>query len=139
MYDFDCSVIMINDAKLVKEVFQEQSSTGRSPHPIFLEFSQGNHGVIMSEGAHWEQQRRFTLRKLRDFGFAKSAMEDKIADEVSSMMNWLDQRVDKPIDGHRIFNGPVVNALWGIISGERTDWDSPNKPPMMKQAEQMMA
>lgn len=31
-------------------------------------------GVIMSEGKVWSDQRRFTLRTLRDFGFGKTGL-----------------------------------------------------------------
>lgn len=92
----------------------------------------------MSEGAHWEAQRRFTLRKLRDFGFAKSAMEGMILEEANSMLNWFEKRLDKPISGNRIFNGAVVNSLWSIMSGEREEWDAPQPPKILHHAEGMI-
>lgn len=85
----------------------------------------------MAEGSHWEVQRRFTLRKLRDFGFAKSAMESLISEETTSMLHWFDKRLNQPISGNRIFNGPVVNSLWRIMSGEKEEWDSPQPPKIL--------
>lgn len=127
--------IFLSDPKIIKEVFSDTSSAARSPNPIFIAFSNGNHGVIMAEGAHWEQQRRFTLRKLRDSGFAKSTMEELILEEANSMVDYFDKRLDKSIPGNRIFNGAVVNALWKIMSGEKNEWDSPNPPKILKDTE----
>jgi cytochrome P450 len=105
---------------------------------VFLPLSNGNYGIILSEGTHWEQQRRFTLRKLRDVGFAKSTMESLILDEVNGMCKWFEKRLDKPMSGIRIFNGAVVNALWNIVSGERSEWDAPEPPELIKRVESLM-
>lgn len=123
---------MLNDAKTIKDVFAEASSAGRMANPILIALSNGNYGIITGEGPHWEQQRRFTLRTLRDLGFAKTAMEGIILEEVNTMITFLEKNADKSISGNRIFNGPVVNALWTIISGERQDWDGPEKPEILK-------
>ena len=37
------------------------------------------------------EQRRFTLRHLRDFGFGKSKMEALICDEIEDVVNELKQ------------------------------------------------
>lgn len=89
----------------------------------------------MSEGAHWDAQRRFIFRKLREFGFAKSSMEGLIMEEANSMLNWFDKRLDTPIPGNRIFNGAVANSLWSIISGEREEWDAPKTPTIIRHSQ----
>lgn len=38
----------------------------------------GQYGLIMTSGARWQEQRRFTLRVLRDFGLGKNAMEERV-------------------------------------------------------------
>ena len=42
-------------------------------------------GLVFSRGQTWAEQRRFTLRVLRDFGFGKSSMEDTLLDEVDKL------------------------------------------------------
>ena len=39
-------------------------------------------GLLISEGRTWVEQRRFSLRTLRDYGFGKSSMEETIKEEV---------------------------------------------------------
>ncbi len=42
-------------------------------------------GIIMSNGPYWKEQRRFTLRNLRDFGFGKTSREDVIMAEATKL------------------------------------------------------
>ncbi len=40
-------------------------------------------GVLFSSGQTWEEQRRFTLKTLRDLGFGKGLSEEMLRDDVS--------------------------------------------------------
>ena len=77
------------------------------------------------QGKHWKEQRRFLLRNLRDFGFGKSTMEDSLQLEVEKLTNFLLTKVDKPFDLNRTTNISIVNALWGILVGERLELTDP--------------
>ncbi len=81
-------------------------------------------------GSAWEAQRKFTIRTLRNVGFAKTSMETMILDEVQTMMEWFRKQKDSPISGVRIFNAPVINSLWRIMSGERCQWEE-NRPDIL--------
>jgi hypothetical protein len=39
-------------------------------------------GLLFSVGREWTEQRRFALRRLRDFGLGKSSMEELIHEEI---------------------------------------------------------
>ena len=43
-------------------------------------------GVLMTDGLMWKEQRRFTIRQLKDFGLGKTSQEDMILDEVTELM-----------------------------------------------------
>ncbi|ODM89554.1 Methyl farnesoate epoxidase [Orchesella cincta] len=126
--------IVVNDSKLVKELFSNASSTGRPSNPILRVFG-GGLGIVQAQGNTWEAQRRFTLRKLRDVGVLKSSIEGFLVEEASTLIKYLERNVGKSISGKGLFNGPVVNSLWRIVSGETNDWDSPVKPEILKRAE----
>jgi len=49
----------------------------------------GSLGVIMSNGKHWKEQRRFLLKNLKDFGFGKASMESLIQDEMTKLCSKL--------------------------------------------------
>ncbi len=80
-------------------------------------------GVLNSSGSTWEAQRKFTIRTLRNFGFAKASMETMILDEVQTMLDWFKKQEGSCISGVRIFNAPVINSLWRMVTGERCKWE----------------
>lgn len=50
-------------------------------------------------------------------------MEGLIMDEVEATLKWFRRGEGVPISGNRIFNAPVVNSLWRIVSNERHKWE----------------
>jgi len=82
-------------------------------------------GVIFSNGEAWVEQRRFTLRTLRDFGFGKTGMEGMIKEEVTMFIEEIKKTEGDPFDFRSKFNLPILNALWRITAGQRFDYDDP--------------
>ncbi|ODM91126.1 Methyl farnesoate epoxidase [Orchesella cincta] len=113
--------IIISDPKLVKELYSDINSTGRAANAVTNYFGNG-YGIVQAQDQIWESQRRFTLRKLRDVGVLKSSIEGFIMEETATLIKFFQQNVGKPISGMKLYNGPVVTALWRTISGESIDW-----------------
>ena len=82
-------------------------------------------GVISNDGESWVEQRRFTLRNLRDFGFGKNSMENIVMEEVQTVINWMKKKEGQPVTLDRKFSLSVLNALWNIMTGERYDHNDP--------------
>ena len=63
------------------------------------------------------------IRNLKDFGFGKSAMEELILDEAKELIIDLKSKIqnDDNIDINQLFNLPIINSLWKIITGKRLD------------------
>merc|ERR1711935_985206 len=80
-------------------------------------------GLVMSNGKLWSDQRRFTLRALRDFGYGKRGLEHLINEEVASFITHLQDHVEEEMEFNTLFNIPIVNALWKITAGERFEYD----------------
>ncbi|ODM87216.1 Methyl farnesoate epoxidase, partial [Orchesella cincta] len=126
--------IIISDPKLVTELFSDINSTGRPFHPLADYFGKG-HGIVTSQGHIWAAQRSFTVRKLRDFGLLRSSNETSLLADAEALISFFEHRVGKPISGLKLFNGPVINGLWKIISGESCNLDSETKPEIVKRTE----
>ena len=81
-------------------------------------------GIIFLEGEAWKVQRRFTLRNLRNVGFAKQdSMEVVIQEELKELLENLKSTMgdgrQTVLHMHNYFNLSVINVLWSMITGVR--------------------
>ena len=92
-------------------------------------------GIIHTQGTHWNIQRRFSLKTLKDFGFGKQSMEAVIHTEVDELIkkftkkqvNNLSQKMSfkyacfkgEDFFLQTDFNVPIINVLWQMIAGYR--------------------
>jgi len=53
--------------------------------------------VEFLNGSHWQEQRRFSLKTLRDMGFGKDGMEALITDEAQRLCDELESHHQEPI------------------------------------------
>jgi hypothetical protein len=122
--------VIINDLKLGKEIFSSKDYAGRIAYDFVHDLYDGGlraHGIMNTEGAEWEELRRFTLRQLRDFGFGKQTMETYIMDELNELIQRLKDMKEEPVTKIKEkFTFPVLGALWHIISGQKCKHDDPN-------------
>ncbi|CAG7786840.1 unnamed protein product, partial [Allacma fusca] len=90
-----------------------------------LEFEGESHGIMLTSGQEWQDQRRFTLRHLRDFGFGKNYMEQLILEEVDETIHWLKSHEGEPLSINRKFYLAVINSLFTIMAGKRFSHTDP--------------
>ena len=88
-------------------------------------------GIIRSSGKTAREQRRFSLKHLKDFGFGKSSMEEQVSDEVKQLLNDLKNKIKagdhENVKIMQLFNLPVVNSLWKIMASQRLDINHPEE------------
>jgi methyl farnesoate epoxidase/farnesoate epoxidase len=86
------SVIVINDYKMILDTMKQDAFLGRPDFQSWEARNEGkkNRGILFSDGIHsWSEQRRFTLRTLRDFGFGKQSMEGLLQSEMEALIQNL--------------------------------------------------
>lgn len=74
----------------------------------------GFHGIVAVDGDKWKEQRRFSLSTLRDFGFGKTLMEDKISQETNLMLRELREKSEFADDCDVIL--PLKYCVGNIIA-----------------------
>ncbi|CAG7734935.1 unnamed protein product [Allacma fusca] len=124
MYMLDKRTVVLSDVELAKKAYQIPALQGR-PRLEMMEYEGVRHGIMLTSGQEWQEQRRFTLRHLRDFGFGKNYMESLILDEVDELIEWLKSQEGKPVSINRKFYLAVINSLWTILSGKRYSHTDP--------------
>ena len=71
----------------------------------------------------WREQRRFTFRHLKDFGFGRAAQEVMMRDEIVELMADIDRQARSHprgiVDIKTIFNVSVINILLAMVGGKR--------------------
>nr|CAD7202210.1 unnamed protein product [Timema douglasi] len=127
------------DYATVKEVFTRPQFNGKLDCFLSQERSMGKTlGLFFTDDKLWIEQRRFTLRHLRDFGFARrfSPQEDVVRREVLDMVAFLSgstsiQDHDVFRDGcalmPHIFSPAMINCLWSILASNHFPLESHGK------------
>lgn len=74
-------------------------------------------GIFFTEGQLWLEQRRFSLRNMRDFGFGRreDELESEMQDEILSLIDLLKNGPKYEFEKVRLFRA-IHNNLWHMIS-----------------------
>ncbi|CAI4222414.1 unnamed protein product [Auanema sp. JU1783] len=63
--------------------------------PFLFQFIRNGAGILFSNGDYWQDQRRFTLQTLRNFGVGRNLIEERIMMEFDLRMAELDAKIKK--------------------------------------------
>lgn len=96
-------------------------------------------GLIFARGKPWSDQRRFTLRVLKDFGFGKASMESTLLDELDKLCEELKRCCDKAIDIKTKMNISILNSLWSILTGQKLQLDDPKLQNILDRSNAFLA
>ncbi|XP_074602391.1 cytochrome P450 2J4-like [Brevipalpus obovatus] len=121
-YDF----VVINDWHHANEAFQKDELLARPPEGIAGGLL-GEKGLGDLSGQPWKDQRRTALHILRDIGFGKSAMEDKISEEIEMFVKELDKRKGKPFNVLDLLSASTSNNICILTYGKRFEYDDEEK------------
>lgn len=121
--------VVISDFAMLQEAFNDDRFSGRPENlrEIFKAYfardseEKTDGGVVFSHGKHWKEQRRFAMRTLKELGFGKTVTQTVINDEISKLVEELKAEEGEPINLKFRTNLAVVNTLWQILNGEKSD------------------
>ena len=125
--------VVIQDFDLCKDLFSRDEFSARvpieSPEANVRGYKHRILGIAATSGSLWQEQRRFALKHLRDFGLGKQSLDSVIQDEanytIAQIIKQSHEGGTQPnvkIEGQ--FNVPVVNVLWRIVASYRNDPES---------------
>ncbi|CAG5125153.1 unnamed protein product, partial [Candidula unifasciata] len=96
-----------------------------------------NHGVIVSSGETWKEQRSVGLSILRAFGMGKNILADKIQEEVVCYINYLASLQGKPTEIRVITNISTSNIICSILIGHRFEYTDKEFQELMHKLEEL--
>merc|ERR1719315_110442 len=126
--------VMIQNFQLAKDLLNRKEWCGRHQNIIsrYLRSDNGkNKGIISTDGQDWMEQRRFTLKHLKDFGFGRAGLHGVIQDEVEDLIKHFAKYEHQDFKMDTVFGIPVINILWTIVAGHRFRSDDPKVERMM--------
>ncbi|XP_067013403.2 methyl farnesoate epoxidase [Anabrus simplex] len=116
-------IIVVCDPSTVIEVLKREELQGRPFSTQFKERSLNKRlGILFNDGAAWLEQRRFTLRQLKEFGFGKTSMEGLMVEEIQELIKEIK---GKTLQVSGLFNLSAVNVLCGTMAGTRYKRNNP--------------
>ncbi|GAB0087452.1 Cytochrome P450 [Sergentomyia squamirostris] len=125
--------IVCHDSEGIKEILTKSDFDGR-PDIFLARMRDPQHnlrGILFTEGDFWKNQRRFTLRHLRDYGFGRrfNQLEIEVRDEICLFLDILRGGPRYPYEDKVLKNGCVLvpeiffpcaaNAFLATLSGEK--------------------
>ncbi|KAG8238123.1 hypothetical protein J437_LFUL012737 [Ladona fulva] len=83
-------VVIVSGFEAIKELSFTEDLAGR---PLVLRQRMDNerHGILFIDGPRLKEQRRFSLRHLRDFGLGKTSMENITLEEIESVIEGVEE------------------------------------------------
>lgn len=126
--------VVVNDQKIIREVLFNPDFDGRGDFFIgrLRDPNYKLKGIFFTDGSYWTEQRRFTLRNLRDFGFGRryQEFEIEVRDEIKNLVEMIKGgpkyphehkflRRDGEILLPKALIGSLSNCFLQVLSNER--------------------
>ena len=80
-------------------------------------------GIFASSGNLWKEHRTFSLYALRSFGFGKRSIENQVAEEVSNVLEVIENKSGNPFRMYDIISVAIANVICNITFGQRFEYD----------------
>ncbi|KAI5730597.1 hypothetical protein M8J76_015514 [Diaphorina citri] len=117
-------IILVSGFKAVREVLTRDEFDGRPSGYFFRLRALGRRlGLVFVDGPFWSEQRKFSMKHLKEVGFAKERMADLITTEVECLVKLLKRKEGENIDCAGLFDIPVINTLWQMMAGSKFEYE----------------
>lgn len=116
-------VAVSSDAIL--QMYNNEDMDGRPTGPFFETRTWGlRRGILLVDELFWQEQRRFIMRHLKEFGFARRGMVEMIQNEAEHLLDDFRGLVQKGngqamVEMRDAFSLYVLNTLWMMMAGIR--------------------
>ncbi|KAG8191208.1 hypothetical protein JTE90_021945 [Oedothorax gibbosus] len=118
-------VVVLADYDSVKEAFNKSAAIDR-PANLF-HFIPSEMGLASVNGEDWTEQRRYSIKTMRDLGLGKSKWEDLVQDEVRSFVRFLESHEGRGVRLHDPLLFTISNNILSLLFGAPLPQDDPRR------------
>lgn len=76
-------------------------------------------GITCTDGELWSEHRNFVVRNLRNVGYGRERMEKEIQDQLTELIDVIDEFKGSPVWPGNFLPPSVINILWAFTTGTR--------------------
>lgn len=118
-------LVVATTAEAILEMMYNEDMDGRPTGPFFETRTWGlRRGILLVDEIFWQEQRRFIMRHLKEFGFARRGMVEMIQNEAEHLLHDFRNLLNKQNGSAMVamrdaFSLYVLNTLWTMMAGVR--------------------
>ncbi|XP_035226816.1 cytochrome P450 18a1-like [Stegodyphus dumicola] len=109
--------VILNDWTSVKDAFS-QTATANRPEDFFG-LLPGGFGFGGKNGVEWSEQRKASMKAMKNIGLGKTRWEDLVQEEINELVNLMQQEDGKPLDVSEFFSSTFANNIMTLLFGNR--------------------
>ncbi|KIH59779.1 hypothetical protein ANCDUO_09981 [Ancylostoma duodenale] len=125
-------------ATAVDAMVKKGSAFANRNLPYMFRAARGNRGILVSNGPLWQEQRRFALHTLRNFGLGRNIIEERIMYEFEIACEELEKRLAEgkfSIDPDKMFDLLVGNIINRMLFTDRFEKVTTTEWPFLQERE----
>uniref|UniRef100_K1R0T8 Cytochrome P450 2B4 n=1 Tax=Magallana gigas TaxID=29159 RepID=K1R0T8_MAGGI len=119
-------VVVVCGYEMLREVFvvNGDATSDRPQNYLMKELSE-NAGVLATSGPVWRELRNFCLRTLRDLGYNKRIIDNRVQEEIPYVLDEIEHCIGQPFDIKPLIQMSISNIVCSIVYGKRYDYQDP--------------
>ncbi|XP_052016276.1 cytochrome P450 2D3-like isoform X1 [Apodemus sylvaticus] len=130
-------MVVVNGLKAVQEVLVTcgEDTADRPEMPIFhdRDCDSKAKGVILAPyGPAWQEQRRFTVSTLRNFGLGKKSLEQWVTEEAGHLCDAFTAQAGSPLNPYALLDKALCNVIASLVFAHRFEDGDPDMIKMLK-------
>ncbi|XP_058820526.1 probable cytochrome P450 303a1 isoform X2 [Topomyia yanbarensis] len=123
-------IVMAISGDSLREMMNNEDLDGR-PTGVFYETRTWGlrRGILLTDEDFWQEQRRFIVRHLKEFGFARKGMAEIIQNETANIYQDFRAMIEAGngsalVQMQGVFSVYILNTLWLMMAGIRYTKDN---------------
>ncbi|XP_050734563.1 cytochrome P450 2L1-like [Eriocheir sinensis] len=132
-------MVYVHDFRLMRDAFSRPEFTDRPDFQIFSFLEEKVLGVVGTNGDAWVNNRRFSLRQLRDLGMGKSRLVDAVQRQATWLVEVFKKQAGKAAPVPYALRVAIVNVIWQLVAGKQFDIEDPKMQEFEKLMDEILS